>query len=190
MLLKMKDLTNEIKYQCKFEKVVEDLVMITIESEIDIVRIMSYWRLTGVEDTPPLEIGINCDNTQISRIVFFVDLYTLKTGKHINETETIKGNVQVDVSIFSKLYEFIDIDKSHFEKRKAIEVGHIFQNEQVYSKMMNGTFTNKEGKKDYYYNLSGVKQIKIHEFRHSHACLLFTNKIELEGCFLNLSGIL
>lgn len=50
------------------------------------------------------------------------------------------------------LGEFIDIDKSHFEKRKAIEVGHIFQNEQVYSKMMNGTFTNKEGKKDYYYN--------------------------------------
>lgn len=113
MLLKMKDLTNEINYQCKFEKVVEDLVMITIESEIDIVRIMSYWRLTGVEDTPPLEIGINCDNTQISRIVFFVDLYTLKTGKHINETETIKGNVQVDVSVFSKLYEFIDIDKSY-----------------------------------------------------------------------------
>lgn len=42
------------------------------------------------------------------------------------------------------------------------------------------SFTQLKRKKDYYCNLSGVKQIKIHEFRHSHACLLFTNKIELE----------
>lgn len=50
------------------------------------------------------------------------------------------------------LGEYVDIDKSQFIKRKATEVGHIFQNEQVYSKMMNGTFTTKEGKQDYYYN--------------------------------------
>ena len=42
------------------------------------------------------------------------------------------------------------------------------------------SFTQLKRKKDYYCNLSGVKQIKIHEFRHSHACLLFTNKIEIE----------
>lgn len=50
------------------------------------------------------------------------------------------------------LGEYIDIDKSQFVKRKATEVGHIFQNEQVYSKMMGGTFTTREGKQDYYYN--------------------------------------
>ncbi|MBO5885071.1 MAG: hypothetical protein J6Q51_04670 [Clostridia bacterium] len=50
------------------------------------------------------------------------------------------------------LGEYVDIDKSQFKKRKATEVGHIFQNEQVYSKMMDGTFTNREGKTDYYYN--------------------------------------
>jgi prolyl-tRNA synthetase len=50
------------------------------------------------------------------------------------------------------LGKYIDIDKSQFVKRKATEVGHIFQNEQVYSKMMNGTFINREGKQDYYYN--------------------------------------
>ena len=50
------------------------------------------------------------------------------------------------------LGKYVDIDKSCFEKRKAIELGHIFQNEQVYSKMMNGTFTNREGKQDYYWN--------------------------------------
>lgn len=42
------------------------------------------------------------------------------------------------------------------------------------------SFTQLKRKKDYYCNLSGVKQIKIHEFRHSHACLLFINKIEIE----------
>ena len=50
------------------------------------------------------------------------------------------------------LGKYVDIDKSQFVKRKAIEVGHIFQNDQVYSKMMGGTFVNKEGKQDYYYN--------------------------------------
>lgn len=42
------------------------------------------------------------------------------------------------------------------------------------------SFTQLKRKKDYYCNLAGVKQIKIHEFRHSHACLLFTNNIEIE----------
>ena len=50
------------------------------------------------------------------------------------------------------LGEYVDIDKSQFTIRKATEVGHIFQNDQVYSKMMGGTFTNKQGKQDYYYN--------------------------------------
>lgn len=50
------------------------------------------------------------------------------------------------------LGEYVDVDKSQFVKRKAIELGHIFQNEQVYSKMVNATFTTKEGKQDYYWN--------------------------------------
>lgn len=50
------------------------------------------------------------------------------------------------------LGQYADIDKSQFVKRKAIEVGHIFQNDQIYSKMINGTFINREGKQDYYYN--------------------------------------
>ncbi len=42
------------------------------------------------------------------------------------------------------------------------------------------SFTNLKRKKDYYCKLANVKQIKIHEFRHSHACLLFKNKIDIE----------
>ena len=50
------------------------------------------------------------------------------------------------------LGKYVEIDKSEFVQRKATEVGHIFQNDQIYSKMMNGTFTNREGKQDYYWN--------------------------------------
>lgn len=35
-------------------------------------------------------------------------------------------------------------------------------------------------KKDYYCSLSNTKRIKIHEFRHSHACLLFQNNIPID----------
>lgn len=35
-------------------------------------------------------------------------------------------------------------------------------------------------KKDYYCKKSNVKKIKIHEFRHSHACLLFQNNVPIE----------
>lgn len=42
------------------------------------------------------------------------------------------------------------------------------------------SFTTIKRKKDYYCNLSGVKQIKIHEFRHSHAIFLYLNKIPID----------
>lgn len=35
-------------------------------------------------------------------------------------------------------------------------------------------------RKNYYCDISQVPQIKIHEFRHSHACLLFQNNVPIE----------
>lgn len=72
-----------------------------------------------------------------------------KLGLYVNEEVFDLQDEKIKKVVLGKYY---DIDKSCFERRKAIELGHIFQNEQVYSKMMNGTFTNREGKKDYYYN--------------------------------------
>lgn len=34
--------------------------------------------------------------------------------------------------------------------------------------------------KNYYCKKANVKQITIHEFRHSHACLLFKNNVPIE----------
>lgn len=42
------------------------------------------------------------------------------------------------------------------------------------------SFTTLKRKKDNYCELSGVKQIKIHEFRHSHAVLLYKNDIPID----------
>ena len=70
-------------------------------------------------------------------------------GLYVNEEVFDIEDKELKALILGK---YIDIDKSQFVKRKATEVGHIFQNEQVYSKIMKGTFVNREGKQDYYYN--------------------------------------
>ncbi len=56
----------------------------------------------------------------------------------------------------------------------------ILKNKQDDELLFNISFTTLKRKKDFYCKKSGVKQIKIHEFRHSHACYLFQNKIEIE----------
>lgn len=42
------------------------------------------------------------------------------------------------------------------------------------------SFTSLKRKKDNYCKLSNVKQIKLHEFRHSHACYLYLNGIDIK----------
>lgn len=42
------------------------------------------------------------------------------------------------------------------------------------------SFTTLKRKKDYYCKLANVKQIKIHEFRHSHSIYLFNNNIPVD----------
>ena len=41
-------------------------------------------------------------------------------------------------------------------------------------------FTTLKRKKDKYCDLANVKRIKIHEFRHSHTCLLYENKVPIQ----------
>lgn len=91
-----------------------------------------------------------------SEFMFFDEEYGQDTilcndtlGLYVNEEVFDLEDEQLKREV---LGEYFDIDKSQFEKRKATEVGHIFQNDQVYSKMMGGTFINKEGKTDYYWN--------------------------------------
>lgn len=41
------------------------------------------------------------------------------------------------------------------------------------------SYTTVDRKKDYYFKLSGVKRITMHQFRHSHASLLISNNVPL-----------
>lgn len=46
--------------------------------------------------------------------------------------------------------------------------------------IFNISFTQLLRMKNYYCNKANVKQIKIHEFRHSHACLLYTHNVPID----------
>lgn len=41
------------------------------------------------------------------------------------------------------------------------------------------SYITMDRKKDYYFNLLGVKRITMHQFRHSHASLLISNNVPL-----------
>ena len=91
-----------------------------------------------------------------SEFMWFDDEYGQDTifcndelGLYVNEEVFDLQDEELKKLVLGKHY---NIEKSCFVKRKAIELGHIFQNEQVYSKMMGGTFINREGKQDYYWN--------------------------------------
>ena len=91
-----------------------------------------------------------------SEFMFFDDEYGQDTifcndelNLYVNEEVFDLEDTRIKELILGK---YVNIDKANFVERKGTELGHIFQNDQVYSKMMNGTFTNREGKIDYYYN--------------------------------------
>ena len=46
--------------------------------------------------------------------------------------------------------------------------------------IFNISFSQLKRKKDYYCDISGIKLIKIHEFRHSHAILLYQNSVPID----------
>ena len=60
------------------------------------------------------------------------------------------------------------------------EIFELKENNSDDQLIFNISFTTLKRKKDYYCNLSGVKQIKIHEFRHSHSIYLYLNNIPID----------
>lgn len=73
-------------------------------------------------------------------------LFDENTGKAFN-IEVLEDN---DLKNFYQ-EKYPNIDFGKLKKMRTIELGHIFQLDQFYSKAMNGVFTNGEGKQDYYY---------------------------------------
>lgn len=112
MYLKKIGIGKETKIKVSLEKVVDDLLMISIINDLQNYEIPSYWRLTKVVNIPPLEIGINCKSNFLASITFFID----STCKAVYEKANViveRGNVLIDTSIFSHTNEFIDVFQSY-----------------------------------------------------------------------------
>ena len=113
MFLKKKEIANiKNEFLVNFEKVADDLLMVSITNQLENHQPPSYWRLTKVNEVPPLEIGLNRQQGVISCITLFID------GLNISEIDDynmsmIEGNVIVDTSIFTKENDYYDVEKSY-----------------------------------------------------------------------------
>ena len=85
-----------------------------------------------------------------------------------------KNNIIRIISIPNKLWDMII--NQYNESAKIIGFNNEFF---VFGDDKHTAYTTIDRKKDYYFNLSKVKRITMHQFRHSHASLLISNNIPL-----------
>lgn len=111
-LTKKNIICKESNLKVPFEKVDDDLLMISISNETPNQGILSYWRLTKVVGIPPLEIGIDCNKGNVASITFFVDTPYIKKSKNIN-TISEWGNLLVDTNIFTRVNDYVDVDQAY-----------------------------------------------------------------------------
>lgn len=111
-LIKKNMNSEETKVDVIFEKVVDDLLLISITNSIRNDGILSYWRLIKVIGIPPLEIGIDCKSGGVVSITFYIDVSYIKEQESLN-VHTGKGNILVDTNIFTNVNDYIDIDQGY-----------------------------------------------------------------------------
>lgn len=95
----------------------------------------------------------------------------IKNGSHVIVKPKSKSSIRkigIDDILKKELLDLQDIYSSTNDN------SFIFGNDKPLST------TTIERKKNMYCNMAKVKQIKIHEFRHSHACLLFMNNVPID----------
>ena len=115
MYLKKIDSKNiENKNQVLMEKVVDDLLMISIKIDSNKNKdYYDYWRLTITTGIPPLEIGIDSTDGSIQNIVFYIDSNYFKDSI-CNTPHENHGVVLVDTSIFKKKNDYVDLDDEYY----------------------------------------------------------------------------
>ena len=98
----------------------------------------------------------------------------LKGLKKDNLFIPTKNNIIRTISIPNKLW---DMMIAHHNKSSKI-MG--FTDEFfIFGDNKHLSYTTIDRKKDYYFDLSKVKRITMHQFRHSHASLLISNNVSL-----------
>lgn len=148
----------------KFISVVDNKIYYTL---------FNFLFFTGVRKGEALALTFNdidFKNKKI-RINKTITRYLDNNNNKIITSPKTKSSNRI-ISIDNKLVKEIESLKSEYNN---------FNNDMyIFGGNSSISFTTLERKKNYYCNIAKVKQIKIHEFRHSHACLLFKNKIEIE----------
>lgn len=113
--LKKKYVGDTFESNVEFDIISDDLLIVMVQKAIPSKGgVHGYWRLTGYEtnDIPPLEIGIHYIEQSIDNITFFISKGMI-TGSSSIELPTVEGSVLIDNSIFSKEYDFVDIDETY-----------------------------------------------------------------------------
>lgn len=105
---------NKSSTHVEFEKVADDLLMISVNNNTDDQsKVFSYWRVLGNGGNPPLEVGINTDTKAIKSITLFVDADCFEKFQLLCEN-TSQGNALVDTSVFSKKNDYVDTSGNYF----------------------------------------------------------------------------
>lgn len=113
MYLTQASTKKEMEIEISFEKVADDLLMVSAINQEEMDSILSYWRLIGaMDDIPPLELGINCKRGSLASITFFVDsIYMPKDNCY--DINMQKGSVVLNSNIFTKTNGYVDVEKKY-----------------------------------------------------------------------------
>lgn len=129
MYLKTQEITNiHTNSEFSLEIMADDLILCSIINNIEYYAYpFSYWRLTGNNDVPPLEIGINPTTGILNAITVFI------TPEFFNEFEikispSDEKTIIFDTSIFKKTYDFVDVEKTYKLKLEKNSLQCIFEN--------------------------------------------------------------
>lgn len=95
-----------------------------------------------------------------------------ENGKKILSTPKTKKSIR-DISIDNLLKNEIYELQNYYNKKYADFNNEFF----IFGGINTLSPTTVTRKKNYYCKIAKVKTIKIHEFRHSHACLLYLNNV-------------
>ena len=101
--------------------------------------------------------------------------YIDKNGNRIITTPKSKSSIRT-LCINNFIINEINLLKKYYIE----EYGYFDDNMYLFGGIKPISFTTLERKKNYYCELSNVPKIKIHELRHSHACLLFMNNVPID----------
>lgn len=131
---------------------------------------------TGVRKSEALALTWNDINFNYGYVIINKQISRyLENGHKIfttTKTRSSNRNITLDSLLIDELKNLYNYYKNNY-----YDFNH---NWFVFGGKNSISETQLKRKKDYYCELANVEKIKIHDFRHCHACLLFINNVPIE----------